>query len=507
MKGYKALLTSGKELGTGGFNVKKCSIILAITFLSLIASSASPTQNQRLALLIGNSNYTHGGCLDNPVNDVRAIKKALEDLGFIVMKHEDCTQKAMKRAMDKFGQKLKGKDVGLFFYAGHGVQVGGRNYLLPVDAKLDLQNDVEYDCVRADRILAKMEGAGTKTNIVILDACRDNPFERSWHRRSKTTGLAFMNAPSGSLIAYSTAPGKIASDGEGVHSPYTFALLEHIGTPNITILRMFQKVRSTVRNISGNRQTPWESTSLSGDFFFKDQRRKNDEVQKETKNNQSYSRLFVSTKPEGSRIRILNIKPKFHQGIKLKSGSYHLEVSAPGYKTTKKWVLLDDNDKTLIFELGTNTVEKEKKILKVKQLQDEKRDRILRTKEKVRSIKEDIANIDTEIDQAKRERYEKQMRAKEWYNGVLAEIRRIAGGSPSYEGIFDRQTLANLSNMDQQNQQLQMLALMQAKQKYDSILQQIDSEYKMRTDRLTQRKLILSEQLFDLLSKSADLAE
>ena len=241
---------------------------ICATVLSLLFTTTLQAKQERLALLIGNSHYKHGGSLDNPVNDVRAIKKALEGLGFTVMKYEDCSQKTMKRAMDKFGRKLKGKDVGLFFYAGHGVQVRGNNYLLPVDAKLDTANDAEYDCVRADRVLAKMEGAGSRTNIVILDACRDNPFTRSWRRGTEGSGLAFMNAPSGSLIAYSTAPGKTALDGRGKNSPYTSALLKHIGTPNITVLEMFQGVRSTVMEKSGYKQTPWESTSLRGNFYF-----------------------------------------------------------------------------------------------------------------------------------------------------------------------------------------------------------------------------------------------
>jgi uncharacterized caspase-like protein len=223
---------------------------------------------QRVALLIGNSDYAHGGSLANPVNDVQAMKTALEGLGFTVFKYENCTQKAMKRAMDEFGGKLKGKDVGLFFYAGHGVQVKGHNYLIPIDAKLDNENDAEYDCVRADRVLAKMESAGSRTNIVILDACRDNPFERSWHRGTEGVGLAFMNAPSGSLIAYSTAPGKTALDGQGKNSPYTAALLEHLNTPNITVIEMFQGVRSAVIARSENKQIPWESTSLRGNFYF-----------------------------------------------------------------------------------------------------------------------------------------------------------------------------------------------------------------------------------------------
>ena len=231
---------------------------------SLLQESAD---SERLALLIGNSNYADGSSLPNPVNDVRAMKKALEGLGFKVIKHENCTQREMKMAMDDFGSRLKGQDVGLFFYAGHGVQVSQYNYLVPVDARLTSEKKVEYNCVRADRVLAEMEGAGSRTNIVILDACRDNPFERSW-RRGRGAGLAFMNAPSGSLIAYSTAPGKTALDGGGKNSPYTSALLQHIDIPNTTIIEMFQGVRSTVITHSDGKQTPWESTSLRGNFYF-----------------------------------------------------------------------------------------------------------------------------------------------------------------------------------------------------------------------------------------------
>ena len=224
---------------------------------------------KRLALVIGNSEYVHGGNLKNPSNDARAMQGALERLGFAVLRHENCAQKEMKMAIDYFGRKLDGHEVGLFFYAGHGVQVGGANYLIPVDARLELEKDVEYDCVRADRVLAKMEAAGSDTNIVILDACRDNPFERSWRRSGKGGGLAFMNAPSGSLIAYATSPGQTAADGAGTNGIYTGALLEHIQTPGISILQMFQRVRSDVMNRTGDRQVPWESTSLRGDFFFK----------------------------------------------------------------------------------------------------------------------------------------------------------------------------------------------------------------------------------------------
>jgi hypothetical protein len=226
-------------------------------------------KEKRLALIMGNAEYTHGGSLDNPVNDVRSIASALKKLNFKVIREENTTQRSMKKAIDRFGQSLEGYDVGLFFYAGHGVQVNGVNYLVPVNANLNSQNDVEYDCVNAGRVLAEMEDAGSKTNIMILDACRDNPFERSWTRNAKGTGLAFMNAPSGSLIAYATSPGKTAADGSGKNGLYTQALLKNLSTPDITVLEMFQRVRVMVMKQSRDKQTPWESTSLRGNFYFK----------------------------------------------------------------------------------------------------------------------------------------------------------------------------------------------------------------------------------------------
>jgi len=239
------------------------SIILALPVL------LSSSQEKRLALIIGNGDYHNTDVLQNPVNDARAIRKSLEKIGFDVVEYENLEQKDMRRVIDDFGIRLKGYDVGLFFYAGHGVQANGYNYLIPVDALLRSENDVEYDCVRANRILSKMEDAGTTTNLVILDACRDNPFERSWSRGASGKGLAFMNAPTGSLIAYSTSPGFTAFDGTGENGLYTSALLKHIDVPNITALQMFQKVRTHVRETSNNQQVPWESTSLEGDFYFR----------------------------------------------------------------------------------------------------------------------------------------------------------------------------------------------------------------------------------------------
>lgn len=235
-----------------------------------VQGSVKPiVKEKRLALIVGNAAYTYGGSLANPLNDANDMESSLKELGFDVIKHTNCDQSKLKRAIDEFGARLDGYDVALFFYAGHGIQVKGKNYLVPIDAQLRSENDVEYDCVDASRVLAKMENAGAKANLVILDACRDNPFERSWSRSTTGGGLAFMNAPQGSIIAYATSPGTTASDGRGSNGLYTSALLQHIKTPGISIETVFKRVRATVIEQSGGKQTPWESTSLTGDFYFK----------------------------------------------------------------------------------------------------------------------------------------------------------------------------------------------------------------------------------------------
>ena len=226
---------------------------------------------KRLALIIGNSDYIHAAYLQNPVNDANSISQALTDVGFTVLKYLNADQKTMKRAMDDFGEKLKDYTVGLFYYAGHGIQVKGNNYLIPVDAALKVEQDVDYDCIDAGRLLGKMEAAGTTTNIVILDACRNNPFERQWSTRAsgQGNGLAFMNAPSGSIIAYATSPGKTASDGTGKNGLYTSAILQYINIPGLSIEEFFKNVRTVVERESNRTQTPWESTSLKGNFYFR----------------------------------------------------------------------------------------------------------------------------------------------------------------------------------------------------------------------------------------------
>lgn len=220
------------------------------------------------ALVIGCSTYQHSGVLVNPLNDANEMEKILQQLGFEVIKKIDPTQKELKIVIDEFGDGLKGSDVGLFYFAGHGVQVQGLNYLIPIDANLTSEKLVEYDCVEAGRVLAHMEDARTSVNLIVLDACRNNPFERAWGRGIGQRGLATMNAPKGSLIAYSTAPGQTASDGSGNNGLYTEALLNHINGKSTPVNTMFQKVRLEVMQKSREEQIPWESTSLTADFYF-----------------------------------------------------------------------------------------------------------------------------------------------------------------------------------------------------------------------------------------------
>jgi len=237
-------------------------------FIFALLSIVAYSQEKRLALIIGNSEYQHGAYLRNPVNDAVAMKGVLSQAGFDVLDHFDLNLVAMKKAIDDFGSILGSYDIGLFFYAGHGVQAKGDNYLIPVDASLKTENDVEYNCVNAGRVLAKMEDARNRTNIIILDACRDNPFERSWTRSMAGKGLASITAPVGSMICYATAPGHTASDGAGKNGLYTSALLQHITKPGLPIEEVFKRVRVMVREESDNTQIPWESTSLEGDFYF-----------------------------------------------------------------------------------------------------------------------------------------------------------------------------------------------------------------------------------------------
>jgi len=221
---------------------------------------------RKIALVIGNSQYSTAH-LKNPVNDASDMAAALKALGFEVILKKNARLQEMDEAIESFGQRLKRGGVGLFYYAGHGAQVNGINYLIPVGARINKESDVKYQAVDANRILDEMANANNGLNIVLLDACRDNPFAKSF--RSASRGLAIIsNAPNGTFISYSTGPGQVARDGEGRNSPYTKALLENISRPGLPIEQVFKKVRQRLDVETGGLQIPWELSSLKGDFYF-----------------------------------------------------------------------------------------------------------------------------------------------------------------------------------------------------------------------------------------------
>jgi hypothetical protein len=234
------------------------------------AINSDPEPNKkRIALVIGNANYKDvDKRLKNPVNDATDFAAKLESLGFKVIRSIDQTQQNMEKAIYEFGKQAANYDVALFYYAGHGVACNGRNYMIPIDADLPEESAVKYKCTDTNLVFDMMENAHCQMKIMILDACRNNPFARGWHRGVSGSGLSIMDAPRGSFIAFSTSPGDVAQDGTGRNSPYTTALLQALDIPNLSITDFFQEVLDKVATSTDERQTPWTSSSFRGKFIF-----------------------------------------------------------------------------------------------------------------------------------------------------------------------------------------------------------------------------------------------
>jgi formylglycine-generating enzyme required for sulfatase activity len=241
----------------------------------LFAAPASPQSRDitieqmrretRLALVIGNSAYANSP-LKNPINDARAMAQTLRGLGFEVIVRENADYREMRRAVIEFGVKLQAGGVGLFYYAGHGIQVAGRNYLIPVDATIKSESEIEVESIDVAMVLARMETAKNRLNIVVLDACRDNPFGRSF--RTAARGLASVDAPTGTMIAYATSPGRVSADGTGANSPYTAALVTVLREAALKLEEVFKRVSGVVRRQTNGQQVPWFASSVDGDFIF-----------------------------------------------------------------------------------------------------------------------------------------------------------------------------------------------------------------------------------------------
>lgn len=246
--------------------IRYFSIVLAV-FLVVQASPA--LAEKRIALVIGNANYEHAPALDNPANDARMINKTLRSVGFDTIEVLDADRMAMERAVRDFGRRLSaaGPDaVGLFYYAGHGVQADGINYMIPVSAKIEREADLTFESVSTQVVMDQIAFAGNNLNILILDACRDNPYSKK--TRGGSRGLASMRAPSGTFLAFAAAPGQTALDGVGPNSPYSEAINEQLRVRGLKVEDVFKRVRRQVQQVTGGRQEPWENTSLTGDFYF-----------------------------------------------------------------------------------------------------------------------------------------------------------------------------------------------------------------------------------------------
>ncbi len=226
------------------------------------------SSQRRIALVIGNANYTGDMRLANPVNDAKAVANELEKLGFHVICAYDRNKEQMEKAVSDFGKEMKGYDVALFFYAGHGLGVEGHNYMVPIDAVCNDEKSVKYRCVDLNYVLDAMEKCPMK--IVMLDACRNNPFARAWKSRGdENYGLNHVNSPTGTLISFATAPGNTAADGRGSHSPYTTAFLKVLKEKGVVLETFFKLVRTNVKDATGGKQIPWESNSTEGEFYFR----------------------------------------------------------------------------------------------------------------------------------------------------------------------------------------------------------------------------------------------
>jgi uncharacterized caspase-like protein len=260
-----AIVARGHDMSVLRRLIERCARWMVFALLGCVLMPTARAE-ERVALVIGNASYRELP-LDNPLNDAADMAAALEQAGFRVILRRDADARMMRQAVREFATELRRADVGLFYYAGHGVQLGGTNYLLPVGTDIRSEADAEDLSLDVNYVLRTMEESQARVRLVILDACRNNPYPRSF--RSAARGLAALTATRGSLIAFATAPGELAADGTGRNGMYTKHLLASLREPDTEALRVFQRTRAAVVRETAGRQTPWESTSLLGEFHFR----------------------------------------------------------------------------------------------------------------------------------------------------------------------------------------------------------------------------------------------
>lgn len=247
--------------------MKLLAAAIVLMVASITAHADAPAKPQRLALVIGNAAYKDSP-LANPLNDAADMAKALQASGFTVIRRENATLREMHLALREFGDRLGRQSTGLFYFAGHGMQVKGRNFLIPVDAEIAREDEVAFTALDLGAVMEKLDSARNPVNIVVLDACRNNPFGNKLTASAK--GLAQVDAPPGTLIAFATAPGSTAADGGGRNGLYTQHLVKQVQRPGAAVEEVFKAVRASVRSDSKGAQVPWESTSLESAFRFRE---------------------------------------------------------------------------------------------------------------------------------------------------------------------------------------------------------------------------------------------
>jgi hypothetical protein len=268
---------------------------VVISGAALVSAQAQAPLDVRVALVIGNAAYDGSAALANSTNDAKAMGDTLRGLGFDVVELRDGSRAQMQQSIDKAREHLKGKQgIGMFYFAGHGVQLNWRNYMVPLDAKLSTQADVPAQAVDVAAVMEAFKMAGNRMNIVVLDACRDNPFPVE----ASGKGLAQVDAPPSTILAYATAPGNVAADGSQGNGLYTQFLLQELVKPQARIEDVFKRTRFAVRKASQGRQIPWESTSLEEDFMFNAGK----VVAVPKPDNSAKERAYIAEKTEWNRV-------------------------------------------------------------------------------------------------------------------------------------------------------------------------------------------------------------
>jgi len=325
-------------------------LLLLVPYI-LIASTNSRAlyikkykNESKTALIIGNGTYGYFSNLNNAINDAKDMKNILESKGFKVHYLRDATLRQMDKMIDRFANDLKKGGVGLAYFAGHGVEVDGKNYLIPVDTELRDKSDLKYDAFPVDKLIDRMENAKNRLSILVLDACRNDPFSRSGGG-----GLAAINNAKGMYVAYATAPGEVASDGgASKNGLFTKYLIKEIKKPQ-PLESVFKNTRVAVMKESKEKQLPWTSSSVMGEFYFTVPVLKyQNSIVSFNEQKQKFYSLTINTQPSDATVQITNIKPKYYDGIKLKPNKYSIKVFKNGYITKTGIIKLNSNLNTMI---------------------------------------------------------------------------------------------------------------------------------------------------------------